>query len=108
MVVHVFPRTSCVDSWDQSISSSELSTRLPIGDHLGVDVSPMFMYAIMSSRAIVCPAGVVKVRSVLGILLSPFKRRLHKSSASRFDSPRSRLHKPQIWKTVLSAQLLGR
>lgn len=56
----------------QSNSIELSSTRLPTGDHSGVSsgvVVAVFRYAISSSRATVCPAVVLNVRSDSGIFL---------------------------------------
>ena len=61
---------SRVDSSDQSSSMLESSTRLPSGDHTGVLEVPVFRYRIISSRAMVCPSAVLKVKSAICGLLS--------------------------------------
>nr|DAV35549.1 MAG TPA: hypothetical protein [Bacteriophage sp.] len=65
MVVRVVPRISFEESSCQSYSMLESVTRVPRGDHVGVPVSPVFRYAIRSSRSTVCPAVVLKVVSAI-------------------------------------------
>nr|DAR58156.1 MAG TPA: hypothetical protein [Caudoviricetes sp.] len=65
MVVRVVPRISFEESSCQSYSMLESVTRVPRGDHVGVPDSPVFRYAISSSRSTVWPAVVLKVISAI-------------------------------------------
>nr|DAQ39181.1 MAG TPA: hypothetical protein [Caudoviricetes sp.] len=65
MVVRVVPRISFEESSCQSYSMLESVTRVPRGDHVGVPDSPVFRYAISSSRSTVWPAVVLKVVSAI-------------------------------------------